>query len=237
MANIYLNVGRGWLDVSGQYSRPAYFFRSTLYRFFALEAHAQLFENEQIFIDARVVDASDLDFVKFVKALHWVMTDVALFEGLAYESFDGKDHFTSDRLRTLCEAFLDDDGQVPSFRTFETRLRSEGAAEGEFELRRVFQFFDGLSPQEQRFRWDRLICLHLLTMAFLRGYGYDWETPPVVDVRNAIAHIKHPEIAHNMAAWLPRLGLGEHEALRDVKELLQRYEAPSTHPAPAGATR
>ena len=127
MANIYANVGRGWLDVSGQYSRPAYYFRSTLYRFFALEAHAQLFENEQIFIDARVVEPSDLDFVKFVKALHWVMTDVALFEGLAYEAFDGQDHITSDRLRTLCEAFLDD-GQVPSFRAFETRVRCEVAA-------------------------------------------------------------------------------------------------------------
>jgi hypothetical protein len=221
MENIYANVGRGWLDVSGQYSRPDYFFRSTLYRFFALEAHAQLFENEQIFIDARVVDPSDLDFVKFVKALHWVMTDAALFEGLAYESFEGQDHLTSDRLRTLCEAFLDE-GQVPSFRTFEMRLRSEDAAEGKSELGRVFMFFDGISPHEERFRWDRLICLHLLTMAFLRGFGYDWERPSDADLKNAINHIKHPEIARNLAAWLPRLGLGEHEALRDVRALLQR---------------
>jgi hypothetical protein len=138
--------------------------RSTVYRFPALEAHAQLFEREQIFIDARVVDSTDLDFVKFVKALQWVMTDVALFEGTGYDKLEGRDHFTSDRLRSLCEAFLDGEGQVPSFRSFEKRVVQTTSWDDDFELSLVFEFFDGLSPDPERLRWDRLVALDALTM-------------------------------------------------------------------------
>jgi hypothetical protein len=111
MSNIYANWAQRWLDISGHYggpayAKPAYYFRSTVYRFLALEAHSYLFGREQIFIDARVAQPSDLDFVKFVQALHWVMTDVALVQGLDYEAFEGRDHITSDRLSALRHSFV-----------------------------------------------------------------------------------------------------------------------------------
>jgi hypothetical protein len=220
MINLYAHVEEGRLDVSGVYLRPDDYFRTTVYRFLALAAHAQLFEDEQIFIDSRRVAATDLGFVKFVKAFHWVMTDLQLFEGCDY--VDEQDQFRSDNYRALCEAFLDKDRQVPSFRAFETRLTSQAAAGGSFELEPVFRYFDGVSPREQPLRWDRLVCLHLLTMGFLKGYGYDWEKPTRYQVEFAAARIAHPEVARNLVAWLPLLGLEKQEALKDVKESAEK---------------
>lgn len=223
MSNIYANAGEGWLDVAGDYSRPAYYFRSTVYRFLALQGHAHLFEHEQVFIDARVAEPRDLDFVKFVKALHWVMSDAALVDGIPYDTFASTDHFTSDRLRALCEAFLDE-GRVPSYRGFQIRLRSQLAARDDLELRAVFEFFDGVSPTEDRLRWDRLVCLHLLTIAFVRTFGYEWLRPSSADVTNAVGRLRNAAVARNLISWLPRLGLAEHAELRDITTALgQRH--------------
>lgn len=141
--------------------------------------------------------------MKFVKAFHWVMTDVSLFKGLDYDVGTARDHFFSDQLRGLCEAFLQDNA-VPSFRLFrrETlaairadgrrrlRLRHRGGAG--FELEPTFRFFDGLSPDENRLRWDRLVCLHLFTMAFVNTFGYEWQHVTTGDLQNAVGRIRPP---------------------------------------------
>src|SRR3954467_12053366 len=120
MLNLFENAPRNWLRVEGSYSSPHYYFDSSVYRFLALLGLAQKFESEEIFIDARYVQKRELEFVKFAKAFHWVMSDTALFAGLEYGNLP-VDHFYSDRLRAVCEAFLHD-GRVPSFREFEASL-------------------------------------------------------------------------------------------------------------------
>ena len=227
MSNIYANCAECWLDVGGEYARPSYYFDSTIYRFLSLQAHAQLFEDEQVFIDSRVVGERDLDFVKFVKALHWVMSDVAIYDGLEYDKNAGRDHFMSDRLRAACEAFAEE-GRVPSYRTFQTKLKPGPAALKRFELAEVCQFFDGVSPVEPRLRWDRLVCLHLIVIAFVRAFGYEWLRPTPIDVTNAASKINNALVAQNMTLWLPRLGLANHEESRDVRNALQQRAAAAT---------
>jgi hypothetical protein len=107
MLNLFENAPRNWLRVAGSYSSPHYYFDSAVYRFLALLSLAQKFESEEIFIDARYVEQRELEFVKFIKAFHWVMSDVALFAGLGY-GVDPVDHFYSDRLRAVCDAFMHD---------------------------------------------------------------------------------------------------------------------------------
>jgi hypothetical protein len=222
MSNIYA-YGTGRLNASGMHGRAKYFFNSTLYRFLALQTFAQLFENEHIYIEPRLLEeGGNLDLVKFVKALHWAVSDAELFAGLEYRKSELDDHIPSDRLRAICEAFLDDKGSVPSFRAFEARLRAHNADE-QSELRRAFKLFDGVSPTESRFRWDRIVCLHLLTLAFIRRFGYD----PLLssyqaDIENAVSRIKHERIAKNFVEWLPRLGLAEDEALDEMTRQLGR---------------
>jgi hypothetical protein len=235
MTNIYAYSAKGGLSVSGHFGLDNYYFNSTVYRFLALQATAQLFESEQIFVDARFVETRDEDLVKFVKALRWAASDSELFDGVplgadsaAYDKAHGRDHFSDDRFRSICEAFLEGREQVPSFRVFETRIQGDWET-GTCELQPVFEFFDGISPLEDRLRWDRLVCLHLLTISLVSRFGYSWLPVQVVDVENAVSQIKHKEVARNLAyTWLPRLGLAErsdhveHEALDDVRLQLER---------------
>jgi hypothetical protein len=49
------------------------------------------------------------------------------------------------------------------------------------KIRQVLGFFDGIRPHEydddnnKRRRWERIICLHLLTICFIGTFGYPWE--------------------------------------------------------------
>jgi hypothetical protein len=242
--NFFENVGEDWLKREGVYRDEShYYFHSSVYRFLALLGLAQRFESEQIFIDARFVDDRELEFVKFVKAFHWVMSDVALFKGLDYDKDTGSDHFTSDRLRAICEAFAElpvaeaQEGgggeprppaaRIPSFRQFGQRVLRD---ESEPELQDVFEFFDGLSPDEaDRYRWDRLMCLYLLTTAFVTTFGYEFQRPPQPFLENALAHIRHPQVTAAFVDWLPRLGLDQQDCLLTV----WRLAAASGHARPA----
>ncbi len=221
MINLFRHHEKGWLDVAGSYGGEHYYIQSSVYRLLSLLTLAQQFENEEIYIDARYVEDTELEFVKFVKAFHWVMSDTLLFEGLGYDATHERDHFNSDNLRAICEATLDN-GRVPSFKAFQTSL--EGAASP--YLDKVFAFFDGLRRGESRLRWDRLICLYILTSAFVATYGYDWQTKSSEEfAMSAKQQIEHPEVLDNLAAWLPRLGLAQQKCL------LQVFREPDT-PSP-----
>ena len=213
MANMFANVEKGWLGVGGDYRGRHYYIDSTVHRWLALLALAQRFEAEEIFIDARYVEAHELEFVKFAKAFHWVMSDAGLFDGLTYDPFSGQDHFTSDRLRATCEAFVLSD-RVPSFRQFESAVSTR--AKLAEELQPAFQFFDGLTRSEDRLRWDRLVCLHLLTLAFVTSFGYEWQRPSAEFIRTSMEQACHKETLANFVAWLPRLGLDQQACLQTV---------------------
>jgi hypothetical protein len=235
MINIYANVGRrvalDWLAFDGRWPEAPYYFKSTVYRFLALVAGAKRFEDEQIYIDARVAEADELDFVKFVKAFHWVLSDVSLFqvEGVDYDEDAGPDHFFSDDLRTVGECTLVD-GRVPTYRTFVRRLRRTSATD---ELAHVLQFFDRLNPDEDRLRWDRLVCLHLITISFLNRFGYGWQRPGDEGLRHACAQLRHPGVGRNLARWLPRLGLDGTPAGEEIARALASLDAKGTAPPPS----
>ena len=108
MINFFANVDEGWLQRTASTPTPHYYFTRPSIAFSRFWALLELFEAEQVFIDARFVEQRELEFVKFSKAFHWVMSDVALFKGLDYDQDTGGAHFTSDRLRAICETFAAD---------------------------------------------------------------------------------------------------------------------------------
>jgi hypothetical protein len=235
MFNLFGRAGNRWLERNGEYRDEShYYFHSSAYRFLALLTLAQQFESEQIFIDARYVEERELDFVKFVKAFHWVMSDVALYRGIAYDEEAGPDHFMSDRLRAICEAFAEEQ-RAPSFRQFEARVLRPGVHEPELDL--VFQFFDGLSPNKHPLRWDRLICLHLLATAFVTTFGYDWQRPKARHITTALGQIQRKQVFENFVDWLPRLGLDQQECLLEVRRLAEDPKDPSHLPRQSSPER
>jgi hypothetical protein len=42
----------------------------------------------------------------------------------------------------------------------------------------IFRFLDGVRSGEDRFRFDRVICAHLVLLATLNSFGYDYQETP-----------------------------------------------------------
>lgn len=209
--NLYENESAGWLNVSGDYSSELnYYFRSSVLRFLTLMSNAHAFEKEVLFIDERVAEKEDFDFLHLVKAWSWVLCDVQLFKGIVYDHNHAKDHFFHDSLRRVCSACFVDGKQLSS-----EDLGSLLGCDSRFD--QVCRYFDGLCRQEQRLRWDRLVCLHLLVMLFLNEFGYASQKSTKSEFKKVASYVGNSRVLENLAEWMPTLAIA-HTA--DEKRLL-----------------
>lgn len=201
MINLYKNYDKGWLALDDPWLHGSYYFHSTVCRFMAVFVLVREFERQALYVDSRIATKRDLVFLKYVSALHWCMTDVALFQGVEYDSSHQVDHFFSDSLRAYCDNCITKDGEILSLDAMVELAQKENG----FET--VFFFFHRLSPEEKRLRWDRLVSLHLLIATFINSIGYAEHRTSPKKLSEIASKIRNPEILSNLAAWLPRLGL------------------------------
>lgn len=214
--NLQENVGEGWLNVGGDYRRATkhYYFTSTVYRFLVFHASARRFLGGAIYIDPRYGTEKDVLFLKYLKALEWVCTDVALLDNLEYDPFQETDHLFRGTLRAAAEGLRTPEGEILSEAAFTQQL--EEGTPGP-RLTSVLGLFDGLRPDEDRYRWDRTIALHLILMGFMHEFGYDMQRPSKEQFRETASRLRNPAVAENLAKWLRKLGLSG-----TVSELLIR---------------
>lgn len=205
--NLYANHDKGWLAVGGG---SGYYFSSTAYRLMSFFALIRLLESEAILLDSRIATKKDFVFLNYAAAFHWVMTDVALFDGTGYDNSLQKDHFFSDRFRHFSE-LCTKDKECISFDAFSSGPFKSG------ELDIVRAFLDGLCPGENRLRWDRIVSLHLLLMAFLNNYGYKRQKSSPRKFIEAAQQITNPTCLINLVSWLPRHDLRWDPGARAIK--------------------
>src|SRR5271156_290291 len=62
MFNLYANEKQGWLTYD---KKPRYYFLSMVFRFLSLCSLARRFQAEAVFIDPRIADKTDLEFLKY----------------------------------------------------------------------------------------------------------------------------------------------------------------------------
>lgn len=210
MQNLYANHDKGWLDHGHHYKKPGYYLLTTVYRFLALCTLSRKFEDEAIFLDARIAEPADFVFLCYLEALPRVMTDVGLFGQLTYDISYSRDHFFADNLRGHADLCWTDTSFV-SLDQFQALILSNRGLDG------VFEYFDGLTPEEPRLRWDRLIAFHLLVATFLATFGYPHQQPSVARVQDIIGKAKHPQVLLNLKSWLPELGLDGVTALHPLR--------------------
>ncbi|GFM49628.1 hypothetical protein JSY17_05265 [Pseudomonas capsici] len=206
--NLYANHDKGWLVVDNIGHPENYYLNSFVCRFLSVFSLVRDFERQALYVDARIASKKDRIFVKYVAALHWCMTDTELFSGIPYDTFNAVDHFFSDTLRDYCEICIDENG---------TTLRANAMLELGEKIHPVFAFFQGLSPTENRLRWDRLVSLHLLVATFINSIGYPEHRTSCERLSKIAKQIRNKAVLANMATWLPRHGLGKDS---DSKKLI-----------------
>lgn len=212
--NLYSNHNKNWLDVKGEWAPEQYYFVSSVYRFLNVCALARKFEREAIYIDARIAEKRDFLIIKYIEALRWCMTDVSLFDGLNYNSSVQSDHFFSDKFRQYCDAFLEPDGGIIQFENFQDQVQLNSV------FNPIFNFFDSLSPNEKRFRWDRLVIFHLLLVSFINTIGYSEHKTSKDQIIEIVKNIQNKVILENLVEWLPKHGI-RGKQVRHIKRALK----------------
>jgi len=146
-----------------------YYFTSFVYRFLAVCAWVKKTHNEMLFLDSTIATKKDMEFIKFLKLIPQILCDVTLFDGFNYDPNEQKDHFFSNNLDLYCQSIMTNNSVL----TYSEFMKKYEKSRDEFED--VCHFIDGISPGEDRLRWDRLQLLNNTLMVFLNAFGYDFQ--------------------------------------------------------------
>ncbi len=212
--NLYSNERYGWLRIGGRRSRIGYgyYFTTFVHRFISVYATIRQFEREQLYFDSAIADSDDFVFVHYIKAFNWAACSVELFRGLEYDISSASDHFYTESLRSASNGMIDKDERILSFDTLKSNL-------GKMKnLEVVIHYFDELNSSEKRFRWDRLVTIHLFLLAFMNKFGYRTQISSFEQFKSVAKRIKNPEVYLNIIAWIPRLGLSGHDEATWIEE-------------------
>jgi hypothetical protein len=186
----------GWFGRTDKdYLGTGYYFTTTVYRFVAVSTWIHRFEAETFYVDSRIAEQTDFDFLSATKLLQKAATDVTLFKGMDYDDFESKDHFFSDTLRTIADSCWKD-GRFLSLKEFESKIVDD------HDLDPVLEFFDDLKARENRLRWDRLVVFHLLLVAFINTFGYKFQETREHELTRIAGKIEHTMICENLISWL-----------------------------------
>lgn len=164
--NIYENYK--WLQIEERPYRHNHFLNTTEYRLLLFFSWIKKIENEMIYLDVTLAEKCDLEFVKFLKLFQMALCDAELIRKVdnRYDKSHQTDHFFRDRFDSLCSIIGVD--KIPmGYYDFKQLDIPE-----DFDLH---WFLDGISPEENRYRWDLLQILHYLIIMFLNTYGYDYQ--------------------------------------------------------------
>lgn len=211
--NFYRNESKGWIEIGGRYDGDSYYFRSWAYRLLNLLAVARLFEKEAIFIDAEIAGKADLDFIKYAKAFSWATCDVVIFECVNYPGDRQEDHLFKDTIRLICDACCKDGNFLDQ--------EAVHAILEDHRYRAIYRFLDGLKRGEGRTRWDRMVVLDLLVMAFLNKFGYETQRSSQEDFDKAVNQIEHEKILGDLKFWMGRLGLNQDAGAAPVLDAIE----------------
>ncbi|WP_437968653.1 hypothetical protein WMF04_04865 [Sorangium sp. So ce260] len=222
MWNLYKNAHENWHS-SDSPDEPGYYLASLTHRFLTLQALMRQVEAQAIVLDGRIATPKDYNFLKYIRLTNWVMTDVALFQGLKYDKSKQKDHFFSDNLREYAERFVV--GEAPMTLP---QLREDIKQSQSFHP--VLQFFRGISQDEDRLRWDRIVALHLVLLAFLNSFGTDLDQSEDHHFTDAAIKLNHPQILRNLAHWIGRHKLDKDPGARRITALAHCEKARTQAP-------
>lgn len=168
--NLLMNESKKWHVVNGDYKNSDhYYIQSFVYRILVFYGNIKILEDRLIFFDGQISTKEDLRMIKFFRLFHECFCNVELFKDFRYDNDFAHDHLFKNLLKQTVDKIFNDKQEIISFDDFINKSSTEDI----FDC--VYAFIDGISPNEERFRWLRLFILHLTLIAFLNTYGYDFQ--------------------------------------------------------------
>ncbi len=159
--NLREHYSHSWLKLDRNYKdKEKYYFHSTIYRFLCLYFWIKKAQKEIFYLDTTIASKEDLEFITFLKIFPNIMCDLDYIIGPSADQNSEDDHF----FRNIFESFPDfilDNGTPKSFEKY-----IEDLPNLKISLEKLYIYFDGITPTENRLRWDRIHFLHLTIILF-----------------------------------------------------------------------
>lgn len=202
-----------WLHVEGDFYNKHYYFHSFVYRHLAIFAWTKKIQKEMIYLDTTIADKEDLEFVKFLNIFPRMFCDLTFLEGLNADGNKTDDHFFRNEFDLLADNLISNAG-VKSFSEYMDELNIIGP-----KINRLFLFFDSVSPNEDRKRWDRLHFFHLTVLMFLNNYGYDFQITNDKKLKKVLTNPKKSKHLDNYFNFLNEYHLTDNKPIKNLKKL------------------
>jgi hypothetical protein len=145
------------------------------------------------------------------------MTEVVLFEGLDYDSNRATDHFFLDELRRIVTL------ELPATELL-TYAYFRDEVVGTPQLAPLVEWFNGFSQVNTPLRWDRVVGLRLLLVAFIDAVGYDTiHRKDQSEYDDVASTIISDQIRGNLASWLTAAKLVDDGGADKMQKALARH--------------
>lgn len=213
--NFAIHYKDKWHCVSGNYVSGGYYFTSFVYRFVAVFSWVKKIEKEMVYLDTTIATAKDMEFLKFLRLFPQLMCDLILFKGFEYDDNYQKDHFFTNNFDHMSESLIKENS-VYSFSEYEQHCR-----ELKEDLECACLFIDGMSPDEERLRWDRLQILHIVLMVFLNTFGYDFQRTEGDKFNEIINKPRKSRLISNFTGMLDKNKLSNQKEFKRIINVLK----------------
>lgn len=214
--NFSENHHKGWHTISGNIDvSNNYYLVSFAYRLIEFFSWARKIESEMVYLDTTIAAKEDLDFVKYLRLFTQTFCDVELYKDLPYDKADGKDHFYRNDFYHMCQCFLVDN-RVETYSEFKENKNSNF-----HEATPIINYINGLNPNEERLRWDRLQAFHYVLIMFLNTYGYDFQVTEESKINKLLKNNPRPnKVITNLKEMVTRMHLNTQEEAKKVLDAL-----------------
>jgi hypothetical protein len=217
MWNFSKNHDKGWIKVNGDFKAEKYYLHSFAYRILCLFTWINQVQSDMIYLDTTIAQKQDLEFIKFLKIFPQIFCNLTFIEGVDADGNDAIDHFFRNNFDELSRC-LQGEKSIKSYDEF-----VEDLAQPDKNLIQLLQFLDGISPLEDRKRWDRLHCLNITLIIFLNNYGYDFQKTGIDKIEKILTIPKTSSLLKNYFNLLEEYNLHTNKEAKKIQNIAKKY--------------
>ncbi|MGF1732147.1 hypothetical protein [Photobacterium kasasachensis] len=214
MWNFNENYSEGWHVKNNKEIDSQYYLYSFSYRLLVFFSWCNKVEKEMIYLDSTIAEEKDLDFVKFLKLFSQLMCDASLFRGFEYDYSRDTDHFFKNDFQSFVSQISLENGVI-SFDEFKNKVENR-----EINVDKMVNFLSGINPNEQRLRWFRLECLHLVLLMFINTFGYDFQYTDTKKINGLITKNKKKPKFSNLKTMISDFKLQNNSEVEQISSRL-----------------
>ena len=197
MWRYYPMVEKDWLKISKKQSTYTekgknYYMHSFIYRYLSVLAWIKIIEKKLIFIDTTLSSKNDLEFIKFLRVISLLFCELKFSDEVSGTDKYERSHIYRNNLNVLPDTIITKN-EIKSYSEYLEKVY-ENLQE---PLLRLYEWFDDISPFEDRRRWDRFYLFHLIVIIFLNNYGYDFQKTDKIKIKQLLDN-SHKEVDMNI---------------------------------------